>query len=71
MHVAVTPLVVDDSMNIVSPSTGFLVASSAMPAQASTTSLPFRYAATCRPISGVSRTSVSSVARTFALASPT
>jgi hypothetical protein len=41
MHVAVTPLVVDESMNIVSPSTGFLVASSASPAQQSMTSLPF------------------------------
>ena len=39
------------------------------PAQASTTSFPLRYAATCRPISGVSRTSASSVTRTFALAS--
>ena len=55
----VMPFVVDDSMNIVSPSTGVFFASSAKPAHASTTSLPSWYAATCKPISGVSRTIVS------------
>ena len=69
MHVAVTPFVVDDSMNNVSPSTGLPAAGSAMPAHASMTSSPSRYAATCKPISGVSCTSDSRTARTLSLAS--
>jgi hypothetical protein len=70
MQVDVMPLVTDDVMNIVSPLTGSFFASSAMPAHASTTSFPFRYAATWRPTSGVSRTIVSRMARTESLAVP-
>src|SRR5260370_25580831 len=65
------PLVVDDNMNNVSPSTGRPEASSATPAHASTTSLPSRYAATWRPISGPSSTSVWRASRTAMLASLT
>src|SRR5262245_53098099 len=68
-QVAVTPLVVEDSMNSVSPSTGRPDASSAKPAQASTTTLPARYAATCSPTSGPSSTSVRSTWRAEALGS--
>src|SRR5215207_4894111 len=56
-------------MNSVSPSTARPVAGSARPAQVSTTSLPSRYAATCRPISGPSATSCSRTSRTAALGS--
>src|SRR5262245_29165068 len=68
MHVDVTPFVVEDSMNSVSPSTGLRAATSALPAHASMTSLPATYAATCNPISGPSATSDSSTARTLSLA---
>jgi len=40
MQVDVTPLVVEDSMNSVSPSTGLRAAASALPAHASMTSFP-------------------------------
>ena len=40
-----------------------------MPAHASITSSPSRYAATCSPISGVSSTSDARTARTLSLAS--
>src|SRR5436189_4919431 len=72
MQVEVTPFVVDDSMNIVSPLTGFFFSSSARPVHVSMTSLPFRYAATCSPISGVVFTSSSRTAFTlvFAAGSP-
>jgi hypothetical protein len=42
MRVAVTPFVVEESMNNVSPSTGLRDAASAIPAHASMTSLPSR-----------------------------
>src|SRR2546428_530763 len=66
-QVAVMPLVVDDSMNNVSPSTGLAVDWSARPAHASTTSFPSTYAATCRPTSGPSSTSTWSTCRTDSL----
>src|SRR6266568_3081129 len=66
--VAVTPLVVDDNMNNVSPSTGRPDASSATPAHASTTSSPFKYAATWSPISGPSSTSDCKASRTSVFA---
>src|SRR5215211_999754 len=57
MHVAMTPFAAVDSMQSVSPVTIVAVASSANPAQASTTSSPSRYAATCKPTSGPALTS--------------
>src|SRR5712691_2386346 len=66
--VAVTPLVVDDNMNNVSPSTGRPDASSATPAHASTTSSPFKYTATWSPISGPSSTSDCKATRTSVFA---
>src|SRR6478752_7077422 len=67
-QVDVTPFVVEDSMNSVSPSTGLRAAASALPAHASMTSFPSTYAATCNPISGPSVTSDSSTARTLSFA---
>src|SRR5438093_5493671 len=66
--VAVTPFVVEDNMNNVSPSTGRPDASSAAPAHASMISSPFRYAATWSPISGPSSTSDWRASCTCALA---